>query len=164
VTSSAVTSSSASGPAASAAPAQDAGTGDAFADEILKLHNDFRAQYGELSSSLFASLRLTAGAAPLTWNADAAAFAQSWASNCKFEHSQDSGYGENLAAGTGEGFDAAAGFSGWADEACECGKDARASRLTDSALRLQQPRLLRGGGSLHPVRSSLAPSLFLCSP
>ena len=62
---------------------------------------------------------LTPGAGPLTWSTEAADFAASWAGKCKFDHSGDTRFGENLAAGTGEGFDAAAGFSGWANEACK---------------------------------------------
>lgn len=40
-------------------------------------------------------------AAPLAWSSEVAAVAQRWAERCKFEHSKGSGYGENLAIGTG---------------------------------------------------------------
>ncbi|KAK1923511.1 CAP domain-containing protein [Papiliotrema laurentii] len=85
---------SAATPAASSISATDK-------DTLLKLHNDFRAQYG---------------AAPLVWDDTVAAYAQTQANKCVFAHSGGQ-YGENLAAGVGGGFNAAAGFKGWADEA-----------------------------------------------
>ncbi|GAA93875.1 uncharacterized protein L969DRAFT_101227 [Mixia osmundae IAM 14324] len=52
--------------------------------EFLKTTNAFRAKFQ---------------AAPLTWNADAAAFAQSWTKRCVFQHSGTDLYGENIASG-----------------------------------------------------------------
>ncbi|KAG0280831.1 hypothetical protein BGZ95_008503 [Linnemannia exigua] len=50
---------------------------------ILDTHNKHRARHG---------------AAPLTWNAQAAQFGNNWIQQCQFKHSGGK-YGENLAAG-----------------------------------------------------------------
>jgi uncharacterized protein YkwD len=57
-----------------------------FADEMLNAHNKFRAKHG---------------AQPLTWSADLAASAQTWANQCKLNHDPNrAGFGENIAWGT----------------------------------------------------------------
>jgi len=72
--------------------------------KFLDTHNSFRAQYG---------------ASPLVWNDALATKAQQWASHCEFKHSNGAlgPYGENLAAGTGSGFDVDAAVKLWTDEA-----------------------------------------------
>jgi len=108
----------ASTPAASA-------TVDAFAAQMLKLHNDFRAQYGG------------SGSDPADFRCRAS---QVECRRCGFRQepcqqmclcpqvstrpidsdvSSGSGYGENLAAGVGGGYSAASGFNAWANEACK---------------------------------------------
>ncbi|PIL30254.1 transporter [Ganoderma sinense ZZ0214-1] len=69
----------------------------------LNAHNSVRAQHR---------------AAPLTWNETLASAAQSWVNKCVFKHSGGSlgPYGENLAAGTGSGYDIAAAVKSWTDE------------------------------------------------
>ncbi|WWC92955.1 uncharacterized protein L201_007918 [Kwoniella dendrophila CBS 6074] len=71
--------------------------------DMVKLHTDFRAQYG-------------AGA--VTWSDELANYATSKASACKFAHTGGQ-YGENLAAGAGGGYNVASAFNSWAAEASE---------------------------------------------
>lgn len=52
----------------------------------------------------------------MMWNADAAFFAQKWASRCKFEHSSSGKFGENLAMGTSGALDPASTVKFWYDE------------------------------------------------
>ncbi|KAI3611974.1 secreted protein [Moniliophthora roreri] len=70
----------------------------------LNLHNELRAQHG---------------ASQLTWNKTLEHAAQEWADRCIFEHSQGElgELGENLSAGVGKDFDAAAAVQLWIDEA-----------------------------------------------
>ncbi|WWC65972.1 uncharacterized protein I303_108594 [Kwoniella dejecticola CBS 10117] len=78
-------------------------TGDADADLLVQLHNDFRAQYG---------------AGPVTWSNTLADYAKSHATACNMEHTGGP-YGENLAAGAGGGYSITDGFNAWAAEAPE---------------------------------------------
>ncbi|KAL0063562.1 hypothetical protein AAF712_009571 [Marasmius tenuissimus] len=75
-------------------------------NDVLEAHNSFRSQHG---------------AAPLTWSDSLASAAEKWANRCVFEHSkgQVGNYGENLAAGYGNGYDAVRGVKGWTDESSE---------------------------------------------
>ncbi|PRP86325.1 pathogenesis-related protein PRMS-like [Planoprotostelium fungivorum] len=59
-----------------------------FKDTWLSAHNAFRAKYS---------------VAPLTWNAEGAALAQSWADNCDFKHGGAEGYGQNIWMSSGGG-------------------------------------------------------------
>ncbi len=57
----------------------------------------------------------------LTWSTEAAEHAQTWANNlasnsCGFEHSKDSGYGENIFKGTQGAFDMVDAAKSWEDE------------------------------------------------
>jgi len=54
------------------------------------------------------------GANDLVWNEALADSAQQWSNNCVFQHSTS---GENLAAGTSNAYDIAAGVKSWTDEA-----------------------------------------------
>ncbi|WVR08172.1 hypothetical protein IAU60_005218 [Kwoniella sp. DSM 27419] len=83
------------------AKATSVGSTDANAQTLVKLHNDFRAEYG---------------AGPVTWNADLAAYAATHAAGCKMQHTGGP-YGENLAAGSGGGYDVTKAFNSWAAEA-----------------------------------------------
>jgi uncharacterized protein YkwD len=60
------------------------------------------------------------GAKALAWNNTLESAAQSWANKCVFQHSGGSlgPYGEDLAAGTGSGYDIAAAVASWTNERC----------------------------------------------
>jgi len=75
-------------------------------NQYLSAHNTVRAQHGAVN---------------LIWNNTLASAGQQWANGCKFKHSGGSlgPYGENLAAGTGSGFDIAAAITLWTDEVSE---------------------------------------------
>ncbi|KAG6900055.1 hypothetical protein C0993_003541 [Termitomyces sp. T159_Od127] len=68
-------------------------------------------------------VRAEHGADPLIWNTTLASAAQTWADGCVFQHSGGSlgpyGAPENLAAGTGSGFDIKAAIKLWTDEVCK---------------------------------------------
>ncbi|KAG8925804.1 hypothetical protein FRC02_009388 [Tulasnella sp. 418] len=70
--------------------------------EYLKWHNAARARHG---------------AVPLTWSNAAAQAAQNWANRCVFQHGggKAGGFGENLAAGTGN-YQIANAIAGWVNE------------------------------------------------
>ena len=120
--------------ASSSAAAASTGSLSSDAATLLKLHNDFRAQYG---------------ANALTWNPELATYAQNAANTCKYGHTHGP-YGENIAAGVGGGYDVTSAFNSWANEACESQLTVQpTSQLTRSFLRLEQPRILRGHRSLH---------------
>ncbi|KAI9462513.1 CAP domain-containing protein [Lactarius psammicola] len=72
----------------------------------LSAHNNVRAQHG---------------ADPLTWSDELSAKAQQWADGCQFKHSGGSlgPFGENLAAGTGDGYTIATAVKDWTDEVSE---------------------------------------------
>jgi len=74
--------------------------------EFLQLHNAIRAQHG---------------AAPLTWSNKLATAGEGWADKCVFDHSNHTlgPYGENLAAGTGSGYDVPQAMKTWTDEESE---------------------------------------------
>ncbi|TFK45006.1 CAP domain-containing protein, partial [Crucibulum laeve] len=74
---------------------------DAWSDQVLSLHNSNRVDYG---------------AAPLTWISSLYPNTQSYAAQCKFEHSSGGAYGENLAAGTGS-FGISNAMTLWMNEA-----------------------------------------------
>lgn len=98
---------------------------DAEIDDIVRIHNEVRAEVGT---------------APLKWNCDLAKFGQSWANKDVFEHSTNeeretiiSGIaaGENLSADANPTTSAAKMLQGWIDEkpfwnndakTCEAGK------------------------------------------
>jgi len=86
-------------PAAFAGPAF-ARTSPSDIDQYLSAHNTIRAQKGAVA---------------LVWDDTLANYAQQWANGCKFQHSGGP-YGENLAAGTGSGFDIPAAIKLWTDE------------------------------------------------
>jgi len=65
-------------------PKEQPSEGSDVMDECLKVHNEKRAIHG---------------VGPLTWDVDMANHANSVCQTCKFEHSKDSPYGENLAGG-----------------------------------------------------------------
>ncbi|THU92435.1 PR-1-like protein [Dendrothele bispora CBS 962.96] len=69
--------------------------------QALDLHNNARAQFG---------------ASPLTWNGGILGQVQAHANKCVFEHSGDSGVGENIAAGTGN-FGMSNAMDSWMGEA-----------------------------------------------
>ena len=79
--------------------------------EILAAHNTYRAEVG---------------VSPLTWSAELADYARAWANElvrrgCAFEHRPDSGhwarkYGENLAGGSGDGYNYLSAIKSWGDE------------------------------------------------
>ncbi|KAK7462263.1 hypothetical protein VKT23_007864 [Stygiomarasmius scandens] len=71
--------------------------------QALDLHNNARAQFG---------------AAALTWNGNILGQVQDHANKCVFEHSGDSGVGENIAAGTGD-FTMANAMDSWMSEASQ---------------------------------------------
>ncbi|KAF8481227.1 CAP domain-containing protein [Russula ochroleuca] len=90
----------------SPAPASTGGSGDVSQADItayLTAQNNIRGNHG---------------AANLTWNADLSAKALSWASKCKFQHSDGTlgPFGENLAAGTGDAYTIASAVKSWTDE------------------------------------------------
>jgi len=78
-------------------------TSDANIQAYLTAHNTVRAQHG---------------AAPLTWSNELASKAQQWANGCLFQHSGGilGAFGENLAAGTGSGYDIPTAVKEWTDE------------------------------------------------
>ncbi|EIN13524.1 PR-1-like protein, partial [Punctularia strigosozonata HHB-11173 SS5] len=71
--------------------------------EYLDAHNSIRAQHG---------------ASALTWDDTLEAAAQKWANNCVFKHSGGTlgPFGENLAAGTGDGYTITSAVKSWTDE------------------------------------------------
>ncbi|KAF9012625.1 CAP domain-containing protein [Cyathus striatus] len=73
---------------------------DAWSDQVVQLHNSYRAQYG---------------ANPVSWNQDLYASTLQWAQGCNFAHSGGSGYGENLAAGSG-GYSFSDAMNTWMSE------------------------------------------------
>lgn len=76
-------------------------TGEPWADEMLAMHNEVRAEVK---------------VAPLGWSDQAAQLARDYAARCKFEHNPARGaFGENLFAGTGS-YSARQVVEGWADE------------------------------------------------
>lgn len=90
---------------APAPPASTQAASSPNAQAYLDPHNTARAAHG---------------ANPVTWDDNLAALAQQWVNGCKFEHSggslsSDFGYGENLAAGTGE-YPIADAVTSWVNE------------------------------------------------
>lgn len=83
-------------PAESSAPATD----ESDADLFVRLHNDFRAQYG---------------APAVEWDEELAQFARDYAPICQMQHSSGP-YGENLAGGAGGGYNIERAFNSWANE------------------------------------------------
>jgi hypothetical protein len=72
----------------SSAPPGTITAGSADADGLVKLHSDFRAQYGKsllLSVSEVISYKLL-GAGPVVWNNELAEFAQNAANTCNYSH------------------------------------------------------------------------------
>ncbi|KAJ1032697.1 hypothetical protein NDA16_000719 [Ustilago loliicola] len=72
-----------------------------FAQTILKLHNEARAKHS---------------ASPLVWDSTIASAAESWASGCKWAHTPNNPYGQNIAAGTAPQFGATDSATMWYDE------------------------------------------------
>ncbi|WWC73563.1 uncharacterized protein I206_107535 [Kwoniella pini CBS 10737] len=89
--------------AASQTNSSSGSTSGADAELLVKLHNDFRAQYG---------------AGPITWSDTLANYAKSHATACNMKHTNGP-YGENLAAGAGGGYSITDGFDSWANEASQ---------------------------------------------
>ncbi|KAL1406440.1 hypothetical protein Q8F55_008139 [Vanrija albida] len=82
------------------APGKDeSGLSGNLEQDILKLHNDYRAHFG-------------VGA--LTWDGALAAAAAANANRCLFEHTNPRVYGENIAQGTTDFFDTKRLFDMWA--------------------------------------------------
>lgn len=80
------------------------GSSSTFENDALTGHNNARAQHG---------------ASPLTWSDDLANAASTWISGCVFEHSQGKvgSYGENLFAGSGDGYTITDAINDWMSEA-----------------------------------------------
>ncbi|KAF8581375.1 PR-1-like protein [Ramaria rubella] len=78
-------------------------TSESDIQAYLAGHNTVRAQHG---------------ASPLTYSQDLAAKAQQWANGCVFQHSGGSlgPFGENLAAGTGDGYGIPQALASWTNE------------------------------------------------
>lgn len=93
------TTTSSAKPATSTTPSTS-GLSD-FASTILRIHNEDRAQHS---------------AAPLTWDATLASAAQSWANGCKWQHTPNNPYGQNIAAGTSPTFGAVDATTLWYNE------------------------------------------------
>lgn len=72
-----------------------------FAQTILKLHNEDRAKHS---------------ASPLVWDSTVASAAASWAKGCKWAHTPNNPYGQNIAAGTAPQFGATDAATMWYDE------------------------------------------------
>ncbi|KIK71203.1 hypothetical protein GYMLUDRAFT_320972 [Collybiopsis luxurians FD-317 M1] len=103
---SAASSSSSSSDSSSGSGSNGSGASDSDVQAYLSAHNSLRAQHG---------------ASALTWSNDAAAKAQQWANGCVFQHSGGSlgPFGENLAAGTGDGYGIPQAIASWANEASQ---------------------------------------------
>ncbi|SOV06641.1 related to PRY1 - strong similarity to the plant PR-1 class of pathogen related proteins [Ustilago sp. UG-2017a] len=72
-----------------------------FASTILKLHNDYRARHS---------------APALVWDSTVASASASWAAGCKWAHTPNNPYGQNIAAGTAPQFGATDSATMWYDE------------------------------------------------
>jgi len=99
-TSAPATQPSATPSAASENVASNSSVSSADISAYLSAHNTVRAQHG---------------AAALTWSDSLSSVAQAWADGCKFQHSGGQ-FGENLAAGTGDGYTIATAVKSWTDE------------------------------------------------
>lgn len=75
--------------------------GSDFSAKMVELHNAKRALHG---------------APALSWDADLASKASSWAQGCKWGHTPNINYGQNLAMGTGDSFGADQSVKMWYDE------------------------------------------------
>ncbi|KDR75538.1 hypothetical protein GALMADRAFT_248009 [Galerina marginata CBS 339.88] len=76
---------------------------DAWSDQVVSVHNSYRARYG---------------AGPLAWSASLYPDTLVWAQECQFQHSNSAGnYGENLYFTTGNTDTLASGVKAWMDEA-----------------------------------------------
>ncbi|KDR75539.1 hypothetical protein GALMADRAFT_156544 [Galerina marginata CBS 339.88] len=85
-------------------PSSEVNVTDAWTNEVVSVHNSYRAQYR---------------APAVTWSNDLYPGTLAWARQCEFHHSSGQGkYGENLFAGTGNpGPGLAQGVKSWMDEA-----------------------------------------------
>lgn len=72
-----------------------------FEQTMLDMHNADRAKHS---------------ASPLTWSPTLASAAASWASGCKWQHTPNNPYGQNIAAGTASNFGAKDSCTMWYDE------------------------------------------------
>ncbi|SNX82593.1 related to PRY1 - strong similarity to the plant PR-1 class of pathogen related proteins [Melanopsichium pennsylvanicum] len=72
-----------------------------FEQTILSIHNADRAKHS---------------AAALTWSSTLTSAAAQWASGCKWAHTPNNPYGQNIAAGTSSTFGAADSANMWYDE------------------------------------------------
>lgn len=89
----------------SSAESASTGTADSnlsnFETTMLEIHNMDRAKHS---------------ASPLTWDTTLASAAAKWASDCKWGHTPNNAYGQNIAAGTASGFGAKDATDLWYDE------------------------------------------------
>ncbi|TKY84920.1 hypothetical protein EX895_006000 [Sporisorium graminicola] len=93
-----------SNPAASTStPSSSTGTASlsTFEQTMLSMHNADRAKHS---------------ASALTWDATLASAAAKWAAGCKWQHTPNNPYGQNIAAGTASGFGAKDSCTMWYDE------------------------------------------------
>lgn len=72
-----------------------------FDQTMLTIHNDDRAKHA---------------ASPLTWDATLASAAAKWAAGCKWQHTPNNPYGQNIAAGTASNFGARDAADSWYNE------------------------------------------------
>lgn len=79
----------------------DSSTLSSFAQTMLNMHNADRAKHS---------------APPLTWSPTLASAAASWAAKCKWQHTPNNPYGQNIAAGTAANFGASDACTMWYDE------------------------------------------------
>jgi len=95
------------GGSSSASGGDAATTPSGFADEMVRAHNAVRASAMPAPSPALA---------PMTWSADAASVAQSWANGCRFMHNTGAGFGENIYAASGGTTSATNVVHSWASE------------------------------------------------
>lgn len=87
--------------AAASTPSSSGNTLSTFAQTMLSMHNADRAKHS---------------AAALTWSTTLASAAASWAAGCKWQHTPNNPYGQNIAAGTASSFGAKDSCTLWYNE------------------------------------------------
>ncbi|CDR87748.1 related to PRY1-strong similarity to the plant PR-1 class of pathogen related proteins [Sporisorium scitamineum] len=98
---SSATSTKATSTPASASTSSTGTTLSSFEQTMLSMHNADRAKHS---------------ASPLTWDTTLASAAAKWASGCKWQHTPNNPYGQNIAAGTASNFGAKQSCTMWYDE------------------------------------------------